>query len=91
MSKILSLGFQFDETHYSFLAHVKEKDNRTEYHITVMNGELEKVLYGDHVILEINGQLQIESPSENNKQQALKHQIAESLIQYLKRHQPVKA
>lgn len=90
MPKMLSLGFEFGETHYSFLAQVKEKDNRTEYHITVMNGELEKVLYGNHVIFEINGQLQVEGPSENNKQLALKNQIAESLNQYLKRHQTVK-
>jgi len=87
MPKILSLGFEFGETHYSFLAHVKEKDNSTEYHITVMNGELEKLLYGNHVILEIKGELQIDTPSENDKQLVLKHQIAVSLNQYLKHHQ----
>ena len=87
MPKILSLGFEFRDSHYSFLARVKEKDNKTEYHITVMNGELEKLLYGNHIILEINGQVQIDPPIENNEQLQLKLRIEEALIRHLQMYQ----
>lgn len=43
-----------------------------------MNGDLEKLLFGNHVIEEINGCLQIEI-YENNEQAKLKTIIAEAL------------
>ena len=63
---------------------VKEKENATEYHITVMNGDLEKLLYGNHIITEVDGQVQIDSPIENNEQLYLKFQIEEALSRHLR-------
>ena len=47
-----------------------------------MNGDLEKLLYGNHFITEIKGCLQIEI-SENNEQERLKSNIAEALSKLL--------
>lgn len=83
MSSILSLGFEFKGNYYSFLARLKEKETVTEYHITVMNGELEKLLYGNHILSGTNGRIDIERPAEINDQAQLKIQIARALNVYL--------
>lgn len=57
MTKILSIGFEYKGIFYKALARLKELGIKKEYHITIMNGELEKLLYGNHVIVESNGQL----------------------------------
>lgn len=82
MSNIITIRFNFLEHMYSFLARYKIQDNITEYHITVMDGTLEKLLYGNHIIKEKNGFLQIEI-SENNEQEKLKLKIGEALSEYL--------
>ena len=83
MSSILSLGFEYKGLSYSFLARVKEKGETTEYHITVMNGDLEKLLYGNHILSGSNGHIMIESSDESNDQVKLKAQIARALNSYL--------
>jgi hypothetical protein len=83
MIGLLSVGFEFRNSPYSFLARVKEKENFTEYHITVMNGELEKLLYGNHILISINGEMQIDSSFKDDEQSKLKLQIARALGRYL--------
>jgi hypothetical protein len=61
----------------------KAKSEFTEYRITVMNGELEKLLFGNNVIREINGSLHLEI-SDNEPQGRLKMEIAKSLVKVLK-------
>ncbi|MEO5995424.1 MAG: hypothetical protein ABIN89_01915 [Chitinophagaceae bacterium] len=84
MANILSIGFEYNGTPFSFLARVKERGNFTEYHITVMNGALEKLLYGDHIIFAVNGQIEINIPVELNEQHQLKIEVAKALNLYLK-------
>lgn len=83
MSSLLSLGFEFKGTYYSFLARVKEKGLAKEYYITVMNGDLEKLLYGNHIITGTNGSIEMERSAEGNEQSQLKGQIVRALNQYL--------
>ena len=83
MGTIMSIGFEFKGKEYYTLIRVKEKSDKTEYHITVMNGELEKLLYGNHIINEVNGHLQIDSGLEVNEQGKLKRQIIDALIKHL--------
>ena len=83
MIGLLSIGFEFQDAHYSFLARVKEKDNITEYHITVMNGQLEKLLYGNHILYAVNGELQVDSPLKTDDQSILKRQISEALSNHI--------
>ena len=80
--RILSIEFEYKGIFYYALIRVKEKTYR-EYHITVMNGPLEQLLYGSHIIIEVNGSLQVDLPSENNEQGKLKLAIASALRQYL--------
>ena len=83
MSEIITINFAFLEDIYYFLARYKIKDDLREYYITVMDGDLEKLLYGNHVIREQNGYLQIEI-FENSEQERLKVKIAEALSDFLK-------
>jgi hypothetical protein len=83
MIKLLSLEFEYKGAFYYALIRVKEGHGR-EYHITVMNGELERILYGNHIIPEVNGRLQVDVPAENNLQGKLKLAIAHALREYLK-------
>ena len=83
MIKLLSLEFEYQTAFYYALIRVKEGAHR-EYHITVMNGELERLLYGNHIILEVNGRLQVDLPAEQNLQGRLKLAIAQALREYLK-------
>lgn len=83
MSTIMSLGFEFKGREYYSLIRVKEKKEITEYHITVMNGDLERLLYGNHVINLVNGQLDIDNIPDTNEQCKLKKQIAQALNRYL--------
>ena len=82
MTKLLTIGFDFMEQFYYSLIRVKERENFNEYEITVMNGTLEKLLYGNHVIREKNGYLQVLT-STNTDQGKLKVKIAEALSTFL--------
>jgi hypothetical protein len=82
MTKLLTIGFDFMENFYYSLIRVKERETCKEYEITVMNGTLERLLYGNHVIREKNGYLQVQT-SDNTDQCKLKFQIAEALSKFL--------
>jgi hypothetical protein len=83
MEKLLTIEFEFLEQFYFSLIRVKQKNGLNEYQITVMNGDLEKLLYGNHIIREMNGHLQLEL-TENNKQELLKLRVAEALGKFLR-------
>ena len=83
MSKIITINFAFLDDIYYFLARYKINSELKEYYITVMDGDLEKLLYGNHVIREQSGYLQIEI-HENSEQEKLKIIIAEALSDFLK-------
>jgi hypothetical protein len=83
MIKLLSIEFEYRKTFYYALIRVKQNTYR-EYHVTVMNGALEQLLYGSHIILEVNGRLQVDLPAEHNEQGKLKLAIAHALREYLK-------
>jgi len=83
MSSLLSLGFEFKDCHHSFLARVKETGNEIEYHVTLMNGELEKLLYGNHIITGSSNHVVADLPADNQEDQHLKFRIAQGLNKYL--------
>jgi hypothetical protein len=80
--KLLSIEFEYRDSFYYALIRVKDNEFR-EYHITVMDGTLEQLLYGNHIILEVNGRLQVDLPSQRNEQGKLKLAIASALRDYL--------
>jgi hypothetical protein len=85
--EFLSVQFEYEGEKFYSLVRRKKKINCIEYHITVMNGELEKLLYGNHIIKEINGILQAECLSINKKVAALKQCITKALQKYLSSQQ----
>jgi hypothetical protein len=78
-----SIGFEFEGNHYDSLIRKKQKDNTTEYYVTIMNGELEKLLFGNHIIAEVDGVLQIDNAIPDPKKAALKLAITRALYKFL--------
>lgn len=84
MGKLINIGFEFNGVFYYTLIHMRPKDGWNEYVVTVMNGKLERLLYGNHVIKEINGQVIEDVTAENTEQKRLKVEIAKALNEYLR-------
>ena len=82
MSMIISLGFDFKEEFHYVLITVKELKESIQYRITVMNGELEQLLYGCNVVNEVNGELELDDCNGNKEKWLLKKQIIEALSKY---------
>jgi len=80
---MLLVKFEYRGTGYEALIRVKAKDTKTEYYITVMNGELEKMLFGHHVITEENGCMHT-GTAPDAETALLKNIIAGALKAYLR-------
>lgn len=61
MSNIISISFNYKGHPYHALVRIKNNSIR-EYHITVMNGQLETLLYGNHIFIESNGKFENDNP-----------------------------
>ncbi len=83
MNKVITINFDFLEDIYYFLASYKITDDQRGYYSTLMDSNLETLLYGDHLIKEQNGYLQIEIV-ENSEHESLKLKITEALSEFLK-------
>lgn len=83
MDNIITIDFAFLEDIYYFMAHYKIKDELKGYQVNVMEVDLEVILYGDHVIKERNGYLQIEIFGTSERER-LKLKIVEALKDFLK-------
>ena len=84
MLKLLSIGFTYMGVQNYSVIRVKEKDDQIEYHVTVLDGTLEKLLYGDHIIVEKEGKFKVQYREKNSQQAKLKLEIAIALKAYLK-------
>lgn len=82
MNRFLILGFEYNNGIEYSLIRQKTKDSGNEYAVTVMNGELEKQLFGNHVILEKDGCLLLDNPG-GDEQHKLKEQITKALGELL--------
>ena len=78
MSKMLTVGFDFENSSYYSVILVKENLDEKEYKITVMNGVLQQLLTGNNIITEKNGALNLKLP-EGEKIKDLKLKIGEAL------------
>lgn len=66
MEQIISIEFGYREKTYYALVRIREKNDRPEYHITIMNGALEQKLYGNHIFFEDAGSILLD-PSNPGK------------------------
>ncbi len=80
---MIAVGFQYKDNSYKALIRLKEKGPKKEYHITVMDGTLERLLYGNHIVVEENGQLRRDSIIPGNEASGLKAVITDALLNFL--------
>jgi hypothetical protein len=81
--EFLSVEFEFEGTHYNSLVRKKKLNNSFEYHVTIMDGELEKMLYGNHIIRQVNGTLLDECDSADKKVVDLKRTVTKALQKHI--------
>lgn len=85
MDKVLSLVFTFRFKTYYALIRCKTNDGAKQYHITVMNGVLERLLYGYHIIVEKeDGLLQPFAEAPGAEVESLQHCILHELSKKLR-------
>lgn len=82
MNRFIILGFDYRETIHYCLIRCKSSTTSIEYAITIMNGELESALFGQHILLEENGCLLL-TPTGNAMLDCLKESIACALSELL--------
>ena len=82
MYRLIKVGFEYKQTGYEALVRIKDKIEGTDYEVTVMNGDLEKVLYGNHVIKQRNESL-LNDCTSCTEQSLLKEAIARALSNFL--------
>ena len=80
---MLSLEFTYRSKTYHALIRTKMDEQRLAYYVTIMNGELERLLYGNHVLVNENGKLRSEPEILDQHIAELKQCIAEALCERL--------
>jgi hypothetical protein len=79
MDNIISLEFRYRSRMYYALVRTKEEGETRLHSITIMNGDLERLLYGNHVIMEKDGCFQSALPIMNEQIGELKQSIIKAL------------
>ena len=79
---MFTLPFEYNGKNYSALVQEKFLENGKEYRLTIMNGELESLLFGNHILVERNGTLSCCTEARQENEQ-LVLQLINSLNEYL--------
>ena len=82
--KKIHFSFDYRDRHYDAAIRVRQKARGREFAITALDWRLERLLYGNQVIQEVDGALQANVLAEKREQTELKLVIAAQLSQYLK-------
>ena len=58
---MFSISFKYKKSQYQALIRVikEREEGEKEYRVTIMNGELEMLLYGNHILTEKNGRIDV--------------------------------
>jgi len=83
MDKMLSLEFTYRSKTYHALIRTKINEHRLAYYVTIMDGELERLLYGNHILIDDGGLLRSEPEILDRELAELKQCITEALTQRL--------
>lgn len=84
MEKMITLSIDFNGHEYCILAIVRDKEECVDFSVTVMNGELEKLLYGSHHFTWRSGAISMSTrPDETFSTIMLKFQVAKALEEYM--------
>lgn len=82
MSKLISLPIRYHDREYQSLIRFTKKEDYTQLRVTIMNGELERMLYGRNVFEVRNGCL-VCAIHQNGKTTELDKEVRDVLIKYL--------
>ena len=83
MDNIISLEFKYHSKMYYALIRTKEDNEMRLHSVTIMNGDLERLLYGNHIIVEKEGCFQSALPITNKQIGELKQSIINSLCRFM--------
>lgn len=81
--KKIDVEFNFRGRHYDAVIRILQKPSGREFYITVLDWELERLLYGNQVMNEVEGYLQTNVSWEKKDQTELKLTIAGQLSKYM--------
>ena len=84
MERILTIRFQLNGSNYYAVVRIAKKQDRTEYHIVVTDLTLNTKLNGNHVMIEREGEIEINICSQDTEQGRLRLEIANTLGRHLK-------
>jgi hypothetical protein len=83
MIKIISIPFCYKNKEYYSLIRFFYKKEHTDLAVTIMNGELEKILSGHNIIQYQCGYLVVDFPMDGSDLSVLKLAIIKSIENYL--------
>lgn len=83
MRKMLAVPFEYNKKEFCTLVRVKPGMEQTELEVTIMNGDLERMLYGNHVFHYKNGDLIADIPAKEKEKALLQLQIGQALKNYI--------
>lgn len=83
---MIAVPFKYQSKDYCSLVRVKDKHKATEFHVTIMNGDLERQFYGNHIYTYENGVLQAHSHFEDQELSKLQEQIGWAIMDYLEQN-----
>lgn len=79
---MFTLPFEYNGKKYSAIVHEKLFETGREYRLTIMDGGLESLLFGNHVLVEKAGKICCKK-EPNQQNEKLVQQLANSLNEYL--------
>jgi hypothetical protein len=83
MDKMVSLEFTYRSKTYFALIRTTIDEQKIRYTVTIMNGELERLLYGHHKIVDENGVLGSDEDISDKRIADLKQCITRALCEHL--------
>ena len=83
MASIFSIEIRYGGNSYYVLISSRHLNGNLQYRITVMNGELEKLIAGHNTIDVVNGKLVLDDCGGNKEVRELKKQVINALADYL--------
>jgi hypothetical protein len=82
--KKIEIEFAFKGRHYDAVIRIRQRPGGRDFHITILDWELERLLYGNHIIKEEEGCLQANILMDKKEQTELKLTICGRLSSFLK-------
>lgn len=80
---MIAVPFEFKDKEYCSLIRVKKSPEGREFHVTVMNGDLERALYGHHIFILEDGVLHARSLAEDHDLCLLQEKLAWEILNHV--------